>query len=396
MERGVVCLETINIRDFLSGVSKLSMSKKRTKLILSPCGTSILTNKVDNKLRPLIFKHANTPEPISGPEGEFLKKRLKERRELLLQLSPEEASEISAEINGIFRIYQGKISSGSKDIHILIATDTWLGRETARMVETWLRYQGVTNVQVWDDIAGLRTDSLDNFHCAVSGLVRRLHESLSGYKDKGFKIIFNLTGGFKSIQGILQTLSQFYADEAVYIFETGEELLRIPRLPLVLDVLPSIRKNLTVWRRLALGLPVKPDVCRSIPDSFLLSLGEEITLSPWGELIWQQCKQKIYQERFWEPPSERITFSEEFAKDVNDLPPDRRYEINKRMDELALHLEREKYYNPRSLNCHPLKGKPVPDCTHEIYAWSDRDARRIFGVCHGHKRFEIKKLEKHL
>ena len=372
------------------------MWKKEKKVILSPCGTSILTNKVDDNLRPLIFKYANTPDEISGSEGEALKKHIKERREYLLQLSPMEASKISAEINGIYRIYQKNIALGSEDIHILIATDTWFGRETARMVKEWLQKQGIKNVQVWDDIGGLRTDSLENFHCAVSELIRRLHETLPGYRDNGFRIIFNLTGGFKSIQGVLQTLSQFYADEAVYIFETSEELLCIPRLPLVLDVLDSIKENLTVWRRLALGLPVKLEACGSIPDSFLLRLGGEVTLSPWGELIWQQCKEEIYRERFWEPPSGRITFSEEFAKEVKDLPPDRLYEINKRMDELAQHLEKEGHPNPGSLKCHPLKGEPVPDCTHEIYAWSDRDARRIFGVCHGHKRFEIKRLGKHL
>ena len=265
------------------------------------------------------------------------------------------------------------------------------------MVKEWLQKQGIKNVQVWDDIGGLRTDSLENFHCAVSELIRRLHETLPGYRDNGFRIIFNLTGGFKNIQGVLQTLSQFYADEAVYIFERSEELLRIPRLPLVLeDILSSIKKNLTVWRRLALNLPVKPEACASIPDAFLLRVGEEVTLSPWGELIWQQYKKEIYKEKFWEPPSECITFSEEFAKDVKDLPADRVYEINKRMDELAQHLEQEGHPNPASLNCHPLEGKAVPGCTHEIYAWSDRDARRIFGICYGHKRFEIKKLGKHL
>ncbi len=365
------------------------------RLVLSPCGTSLLTNQTNQEVRTLIFKHANEVKPPPQDEGELLVQHLKERRQQILRLSPKEVARLSAELNGLFHIYQGDFSRGQKDTHLLLATDTWLGKETARMVEAWLWSQGIADVQVWDEIAGLRTDSLENFHCAVAELVRRLHETLPAYKNKGFRIVFNLTGGFKSIQGVLQTLSQFYADEAVYIFETSEELLRIPRLPVILDVLPAVRENLTVWRRLALGLTVKPEDCRKIPDAFLLSIGGEIGLSPWGELIWQQCKRQIYEERFWVPPSDRITWSKEFEKDVNKLPPDRRYEVNKRMDELALHLEKEGTPNPKSLHCYSLSGKPVPGCTHEIYAWSDKDARRIFGICHGHRRFEIKKLEKH-
>ena len=366
---------------------------EKDRLILSPCGTSLLTNQTEGSIRSLVFRYANATEEI---EDKLLKEHLERRRQELFQASPEQAAKLSAEINGLFHLYQRNFSQAPKDTHILLATDTWLGKETTRMVEAWLRRQGIADVQVWDDIAGLRTDNLENFHCAVAELVRRLHETLPGYRKRGFRIIFNLTGGFKSIQGVLQTLSQFYADEAVYIFETSAELLRIPRLPVILDVLPAVKENLKVWRRLALGLQVKIEDTLGIPDAFLLSIEDEVGLSPWGELIWQQCKRQIYEERFWEPPSEFITWTEEFEKEVNKLLPDRRYEINKRMDELALHLERKEHPNPRSLNCKPLQGKPVQDCTHEIYAWSDRDARRIFGVCHGHHRFEIKKLEKHL
>ena len=65
------------------------------------------------------------------------------------------------------------------------------------------------------------------------------------------------------------------------------------------------------------------------------------------------------------------------------------------MDELALHLEREDHPNPRSLRCHQLKNK-VKGATHEIYAWSDRGACRIYGICKNHKFFEIICLGKHL
>ncbi|WP_456371415.1 putative CRISPR-associated protein [Thermodesulfatator atlanticus] len=366
------------------------------RLILSPCGTSLLTNNTSSEIRSLVFKYANLVSPVSGEEGKKLSEHIKERKNYLLTSKPEEAAKLSAEINGIYRIYNENLASKHDDIHILLATDTWLGKETAKMVKDWLEKQRFSQIQVWDNIAGLRTDSLDNFHCAIAELVKHIHQVLPDYKRAGYRIIFNLTGGFKSIQGVLQTLAQFYADEAVYIFESSEELLRIPRIPISLEVVTSIKNALNIWRRLALGLPVSREEIQAIPDSFLIEIDYEITLSPWGELVWQQSKRKIYEECLWPPPSERISWTREFEKTVNELPPDRRYEINKRLDELALHLEKPEHPNPGSLNCHKLRGKPLPGCTHEIYAWSDRDAARIYGRCFGHERFEIEKLEKHL
>ncbi len=369
---------------------------KAMHFILSSCGTSLLTNGCDGETRSLVFAHANAPKPIGVKEGERLYRHLEERRRLVGNLPPSEAARYSAEVNGLLHLYEGDFSKGEKDAHVLLATDTWLGEETAHMVAHWLRTQGIGHVEVWDDIGGLRTDDLYNFHAAIADLAIRLAEVVPGYRDKGYRVIFNLTGGFKSIQGVLQTFSQFYADEAVYIFETSTELLRIPRLPVVLDVLPVIREHMRAWRRLALRLPVTYDECAGIPDVFLLKLDKEVALSPWGELVWQHSKKELYQERFWDPPTHAVTWTEKFEKAVARLPSDRLFEINKRMDELALHLERPDHPNPSSLNCHKLEGNPKPGCTHEIYAWSDRDAKRIYGVCHGHSRFDVREFDAHL
>jgi putative CRISPR-associated protein (TIGR02619 family) len=370
----------------------------KKKLVLSPCGTSLLTNRTSADKRKLIFKNANraNKDEVEESERKELEDLIQDCRTTFLKLPPSEAAKLSAELNGIFQLYDGNLSNAAEDIHILLATDTWLGKETASIVAEWLQNHGISNVQTWDNIGGLRTDNLENFHCAISELVRQLHQTIPSYKENGYHVVFNLTGGFKSIQGILQTLSQFYADEAVYIFETSKELLRIPKIPVVLDVIDEIRKNLKTWRRLALNLPVNPEEARKIASIFLLKIDDEFTLSPWGELVWQQIKRKIYEEQFWPPPSSRIEWNEKFEKEVNQLSPDRIYEINKRMDELAIHLEKEDHPNLRSLHCHPVQGKPVRGASHEIYAWSDKDARRIFGICEGHTHFKIICLEKHL
>ena len=82
-----------------------------------------------------------------------------------------------------------------------------------------------------------------------------------------------------------------------------------------------------------------------------------------------------------------------FIEDVQSLPPERKKIINERIDELAKCLN-TKNYNPPSLDFKPLK-TPYKCSTHELDAWSDLDARRIFG--HFEKRvFVLDRLDKGL
>lgn len=363
---------------------------------MSPCGTSILTNNAPEEISSLIKKYANAKKIEDKQVIEYVENIKQDFTRLL----PEEAAGRSAEINGLYKFYKGKLEKGKNDEHILLATDTLLGKETTAIIGSWLQNNGIKRMMIWNDITGLSTDNLYDFHIAVTDLIKRLHETLPGYRENKYRIVFNLTGGFKSIQGVLHTISQFYADESIYVFEKSDELLRFPRLPIKLDVKDEVRNNLRTWRRLALNLAITPSECSRISDAFLFFYEKEVTLSPWGELVWNQIKKDIYEERFWEPPSDRITFYQgfdKFEKEVRDLEKDRLYELNKRMDELARYLEDDNHPNPDSLSCKKLVGNPVEGCTHEIYAWSDKDARRIYGVYdNNNKRFEIRFLGKKL
>jgi hypothetical protein len=44
-------------------------------------------------------------------------------------------------------------------------------------------------------------------------------------------VVFNLTGGFKSLNGYLQTVAMISADRCAFLFEGAPELMEIPRLP---------------------------------------------------------------------------------------------------------------------------------------------------------------------
>jgi hypothetical protein len=262
-----------------------------------------------------------------------------------------------------------------------------LGEQTATLVQAWLRDKSFS-VDIRRQ-ADLQTADLAGFQSALSDLVKWLAEEMPAWKAT-HKIVFNLTGGFKSVQGFLQTLAMFYADEAVYVFESGSELLRIPRLPVVLSATEAVRQNLPTVRRLANSLTVK-DIS-GIPETLLLTLDQESTLSPWGELIWQQTYRDIYREQLWPSPSVKLVYGPKFAKSVEGLAPDRLLLINTRIDQLARYLEGGP--NLGSLDLKPLKSR-IENLTHEIDAWSDQDAKRLFGYYEA-DRFVLAKLDKHL
>jgi putative CRISPR-associated protein (TIGR02619 family) len=111
---------------------------------------------------------------------------------------------LSAELNGLFRLYGGLLEAGS-DHHVLLCTDTWLGEATARLVEDVLRKHGQSAEVL--RITDLRTDDLSAFQIAMTELVRWCAQTLPGYQRSGYRISFNLTGGFKSVQGFMQALA---------------------------------------------------------------------------------------------------------------------------------------------------------------------------------------------
>lgn len=348
--------------------------------ILSSCGTSLLTNQATPEEKTIIFKNANKHDKkmVDDQELKTLENIITKRKEQLDKATSQEAMKISAELNGILNLYRDNIPVKG-DRHLLLSTDTWLGEETAKLVETWLNKNNQI-VEVYRQ-SDLKTENLASFQSALSDLVQRLSDEIPGYSKSGYKIIFNLTGGFKSVQGFLQSIANFYADETVYIFETSSELLRIPKLPIKMDAESIIRSNEKVFRQLALDLPLTANQVKSIPETLLLNIDGQITLSPWGELLWGQTKQEIYQQQLLDEPIDRIKYSSDFRNDFETLPKERKQLINQRIDQLVANLQRGE--NLKSLDFKPIKGKEKLPSTHEMDAWSDGDAKRIYGHYEG-------------
>ena len=360
--------------------------------ILSPCGTSTLTHQATNDVRSLLNRYTNAKDETQIPETDrqALQQWLNQAKNKLAQADVNLVVTISAELNGIIKFYQGQLPHHKGNYHLLLCTDTWLGEESAKIIKNWLEQHHLIVEMIRQP--DLQTNDLASFQSALSDITQWCSETLEGYR-KTYQIIFNLTGGFKSVQGFLQTLATFYADETIYIFESGKELLRIPRLPIQMMPGVVVSENVEIFRKLALDLKVTN--CTGIAETLLLEMEGNWSLSPWGQLVWEQSKKSLYAQQLFSPLTPKINFSEGFKREVENLGnTERLVMINERIDELTRHFENANY-NPQSLNFKPLKGNPEPPSTHEFYAWSDQNAKRIFG--HFEKAvFVLDKLGKHL
>ncbi|QTA80245.1 CRISPR-associated protein domain-containing protein [Desulfonema limicola] len=366
------------------------------KFILSPCGTSILTNQASPQEKKLVFKYANEKK-----KDDITQEEDRDKLELLIKRSQssiatadhKKASELSAELNGIIKIYGGQIPSNN-DFHFLLSTDTWLGNETAKIVEEWLKLKNNNfAIDVYRQI-DLQTNDITAFQLSLSDLIKKLAKEIPEYSNAGYKIMFNLTGGFKSIQGFLQSIANFYADETIYIFETATELMRIPRLPVRMDAIETIENNLIAFRKMNAGFSVSYKEINDIPETLLLKIGSDFSLSPWGGLLFSESKTIIYGKKLFPSPDSKIVYSDRFQSHVETLQAGRIILINERIDQLMQYLNDSKY-NPPSLDFKKLKGKPLKKSTHEMDAWPDLDAKRIFGHFEN-EIFVLDKLDKGL
>lgn len=352
---------------------------KKPYFVLSPCGTSVLTNCARDGERAVIDRYANArnEQGISPEDRAVLQHLIRRTQSELRKADEQRMTHLSAELNALFKLYRGQFDKAGKDQHWLLCTDTWLGKQTGKLIKEALEGRGLSSVQLYQP-KDMQTKELLTFQSALSDLVKWCEETIEPCREH-YCVVFNLTGGFKSIQGFLQTLATFYADEAIYVFQSGEELLRLPRLPIKLDADDVVCGHLRVFRRLANGLS-RDEPCRfdTIPETLLLCFDGNVDLSPWGDLVWKRTHKGMYRKQLWPSPSETIIYGERFAASVESLSSDRMEQVNTRIDQLARYLELKEKPNPSSLDFKRVKGT-VMDYTHELDAWADQDAKRMYG-----------------
>ena len=342
-------------------------------LLLSTCGTSSLTNNADEKTKSWLSEIANRND-LSEAEAEQLRKHAESRKCELLNADIEMRRRLSAELNSIAAVLERWAPSIVQ--HLLIQTDTTVGREAANIVAEVLQKDG-QQVQLLE-VPGLRTDDFPSFREALANVTEQLEKWAQGYNQQNCTRVFNLTGGFKSVNAYLQALGMLYADRCVFLFEGAPMLMEIPRLPIKLAEMDEIREHLAVFRKLKRGYPVKEDEAAGVPDMLLLSDDGQVTTSVWGDVVWNRVREALLSERLLDPLSPKLVISDSIRKAFDKLESSRRVQVNEAFDALSAHLDFNEQL-PKSNTFKKLRGNPAPPATHEMYLWNDGSAWRLFG-----------------
>jgi len=346
-------------------------------VLFSTCGTSILTNLVPEE-RSWLWGIANKTEAdLSSEENQKLGGIVEQAKEKLAAANIAEQRKLSAELNGIHAV----LKKWNPEVvqHRLLHTDTYIGRQTMELIICKLEKEKLGDASLIT-APGLRTDSQLDFRSAISQLTNDLVPELKGWKEKGYTIIFNLTGGFKSLNAYIQALGSFYADKCVFLFEAKtSELMEIPRLPAKLDIGDSVKQHATTFRKLTHGYRIEPAEVRGIPETLVDILDDQATLSVWGEVAWAEHKNEVYGGELLEPLSDKLDLSKKsLRKEFAKLPDKRKIETNQALNAFSVHLDGHRDLL-KSNTFKKLQGNPKPPSTHELYLWSDGATGRLYG-----------------
>jgi putative CRISPR-associated protein (TIGR02619 family) len=388
------------------------------RCVVSTCGTSILTNlenslkrnnteEIQNQIALELQKESLPPlfslnlNVLSNKRETELDSNEKGYLDCLLKHLVKKANawdikgarNNSAELNALLAYYGNKPSSGQGDIHYFVHSDTYVGKECANVIAAWWKNQGRNFNAALQAIGGLNTASYYSFRDAMSELARWCHNDISPMRNPPHNIVaFNLTGGFKSVQGFMQTLGMLYADETFYLFQGADELMMIPRLPF--DVNSSaqqeIERHFDVYRELSINISIdSSDTSKisGIPESMLFTDGVSgYTLSVWGEIFWNKYKTELYKQRLYESPSPRIILTRGFCDEIERLGMPHIFStVNERIDDLVQYWLSNGQRSINRLDYKRLAGQRNgvrPECTHEFDLWADGPHGTARGCCH--------------
>lgn len=314
------------------------------RLIVSTVGTSLLSNVARGKgteTESLLRDTANLKDnEIKEEQKAVILQLAQEASKKLETSSPHEARRLSAELNGIWGYYGlNTLREGrAEDIHYLISTDTFQGSLAAELLKKYLRDQGFTVLDVFKP-PGLSTADTQSFSKGIKQIVKWCHEVIAEYRRQGYYVVFNLVGSFKSLQGFMNTLGMFYADEIIYIFEAKTaDLVRIPRLPIRMELQPVLKEKAKVFALMAEGYIAQRDEVTGIPEIYL-DMDEQgfTTLSEWGLLIWNENKKDVLGSLpLQEFNFKGLKYERSFEKDFEELDKTRRADIISTLAQVAV------------------------------------------------------------
>jgi len=294
-------------------------------VIFSTIGTSSLTNR--NKEAGKINELSNlTKNEISNEDSRFLDEQIRIKKNEVNNIfndnnAIEKLKNFSAELNGILSYYDiknlGKIDNQIlNDYQILLSTDTYVGKLTSEFIKEILQQIGFKNIYV-ESIDKLNTKNTENFTEGIKELrdvIYNKYVSNDGYAN--YKKVFNLTGGFKSVNAYLNVLGMFYADEIIYVFETKTDLIKIPKLPIKINYeeLKDLYEEF-----LMINTKIEPGLSDSkINKIFLFRIDNKFILNEWGEFIWEEIKDSVMKEKGL-PKFDNIIYTDQVRKQFDNL-----------------------------------------------------------------------------
>ena len=292
------------------------------RIVVSTIGTSLLTNPIDRgnpnekdwqtKLRDA----ANLNVDELPDDVKVIMETLKERAIAKLdQAKVSDIRRVSAELNGIYGLYDEQILDGKQDVHYLVATDTAQGIMAAEIVQNFLQSKGIPQVNIQSP-KGLSTASTENFAAGIDELIVWLREQIEPMRSS-YRVCFNLVGSFKSLQGYMNSIGMFYADEIIYIFEgEGSKLIKIPRLPIRVDT-TAIAPHAVMLSRIKAGYEPDAKEVAEMPEAMLWEMDGKKLFSTWGELIWEEVKLDLLSQDLL--PFPYLVYADTFRSDYKSL-----------------------------------------------------------------------------
>ena len=312
------------------------------RFIVSTVGTSILTNSI-NREKP---DEAKNWASILRDSANLKAEELTDKTKITLDTLADRALEkllkndintnrrISAELNGIYGIYDGSLPKNSNDQHYLICSDTAQGQTTGQLIAAFLQDQG-TIVSV-ETPTGLSTKDTKSFTDGIKALIKWLEEYVPKPPSE-YEVIFNLVGGFKSLQGYMNTFGAFYANEVVYIFEGSPDLIRIPRLPIQIDT-SVIEDNVIEFAMMAAGQKFPIDFLSGIPETLLEKADDHAGISAWGLLIWHRTKSDLLGKELLN--FQRLDYKNTFIDDCKSLNKQQQTDLQETLADVTVALKK--------------------------------------------------------
>lgn len=282
------------------------------KFFVHTVGTSLLGNCFGEK-RGILNQMTNLKDSKDlNNEQDTVLRKLKD-----FNILSQERKKISAELNAFYTYEEKYKSDKETDVHYLIHTDTITGELSAEYVKQMMIADGYRQVNLVK-IDELNTKNTHQFNQGIKNLFHWLNLNLQK-SDSKIEIIFNLTGGFKSLQGYMNTAGMLYADKIIYIFETNADLVEIDKLPIALNK-QTIKPYAKHFLLAEVMNTVEAKYLKQIIPIYKQVVDDLAELSPIGLLAWLEFKQEILNENLLS--FERLEYQSSFIDDFKSQKRD--------------------------------------------------------------------------